>query len=175
MVEKLRGFGFHFLAFDPYVTEAVFRSCDVQSAPLDELLRASDFVSLHCPLSKETHHLIGERELRLLQPHALLVNTSRGPVIDEPALIRALQEKWFAGAALDVMEQEPPAPDNPLLSLENVILTPHISGYDSSYPQAVLEASIEALIDLAEHRWPYSCVNPKVTPRWGAMLPRRER
>ena len=164
-----------FLAFDPYARVEVFQSLGVTPAPLDELLKASDFVSLHCPLTRETHHLIGERELRLLQPHALLVNTSRGPVVDEPVLIRALQEKWFAGAAMDVMEQEPPAPDNPLLAMDNVIVTPHIAGYDASYPQAVLEASIEAIIDLSEHRWPYSCVNPQVVPRWTDMLPRRER
>ena len=175
MVEKLRGFEFRFLAFDPYAGDEALRALGVEPAPLDELLAASDFVSVHCPLTRETHHLIGERELRLLQPHALLVNTARGPVIDEPALIRALGEKWFAGAGLDVMEQEPPSPDNPLLGLDNVILTPHVAGYDSSYPRPSLEASIEAIVDLSEHRWPYSYVNPGVVPRWGDMRPRRER
>ena len=94
--------------------------------PLDELLRKSDYVSLHCPLSDATRHLINEDTLALMKPTAFLINTSRGALIDEPALIRALRENRIAGAGLDVQETEPPAEDNPLYTMENVILTPHM-------------------------------------------------
>lgn len=94
--------------------------------PLEVLLRESDYVSLHCPLSEATRHLINEETLALMKPTAFLINTSRGALIDEPALIRALRENRIAGAGLDVQETEPPAEDNPLYTMENVILTPHM-------------------------------------------------
>ena len=93
---------------------------------LEKVLKESDFISLHCPLTDATHHLINEETLALMKPSAFLINTSRGGLIDEPALIKALQENKIAGAGLDVQEQEPPADDNPLYTMENVILTPHI-------------------------------------------------
>jgi phosphoglycerate dehydrogenase-like enzyme len=95
--------------------------------PLDILLRVSDVVSLHLPLSQRTRQLIGERELRAMQRHAVLLNTSRGGLVDEVALINALKVGWIAGAGLDVFAQEPPPPDHPLLRLENVVVTPHIA------------------------------------------------
>lgn len=93
---------------------------------LENVLKESDFVSLHCPLTDGTRHLINEETLKLMKPTAFLINTARGGLIDEPALIKALQENRIAGAGLDVQEQEPPAEDNPLYTMENVILTPHI-------------------------------------------------
>ena len=93
----------------------------------DELLRQSDVVSLHAPLTAETRGFIGERELRLMRPDAVLINTARGALVDERALVRALAEGWIAGAGLDVFEQEPPASDNPLLTCPNVVLTPHVA------------------------------------------------
>jgi len=171
VVQKLSGFEMNFLAYDPYLAAEVVASHGAKSVSLDELLRAANYVSLHCPLTEETHHLIGERELRLVQPHSLLVNTARGKVVDEQALIRALQEGWIAGAALDVLEKEPPDPHNPLLSIENVIVTPHIGGMSDTYPQEFCEASVKALTDLAAGRWPRSVVNPDVTPRWGELAP----
>ena len=93
----------------------------------DDLLRQADVVSLHAPLTAETRGMIGERELRLMRPHAVLINTARGALIDEQALVRALDEEWIAGAGLDVLAQEPPDADNPLLTCPNVILTPHVA------------------------------------------------
>ena len=114
--------------------------------PLDDLLARSDFVSLHVPLGEGTHHLIGERELRLMQPSAILVNTARGAVVDEPALIRALQEGWIRGAGLDVFEKEPVDADNPLLKMSNVVVTPHIaSASDVSNVERRREAAGEVL------------------------------
>jgi len=100
----------------------------VEYAPLDELLAASDVVSLHLPLSSATRHLIGEQELRRMKPTSILINTSRGAVVDERALVKALADGWIAGAGLDVFDPEPPAPDNPLWRLENVVVTPHRGG-----------------------------------------------
>ncbi len=92
---------------------------------LEELLERSDFVSLHVPLTSETHHLIGEPELRRMRPHAVLINTARGPIVDEPALVRALREGWIAAAGLDVFEEEPKLAPG-LVALPNVVLAPHI-------------------------------------------------
>ena len=100
----------------------------VKRTPLDNLLAQSDIVSLHVPLNSETRALMGAAQFDLMQPHALLVNTCRGPVVDEVALIDALRQNKIAGAALDVLAQEPPAADNPLLTMENVLLSPHIAG-----------------------------------------------
>ena len=98
----------------------------VRYVPLDTLLRESDAVTLHCPLTEQTRHLIDEAALAKMKPTAFLINTSRGALIDEPALIRALTARQIAGAGLDVLEQEPPRPDNPLYTLDNVVLTPHM-------------------------------------------------
>lgn len=113
------------------IGQAVARLAEAQGmtvlhSPLDELLAEADVVSLHCPLTEETHHLIGERELALMKPSAYLVNTSRGPVVDETALARALAEDTIAGAALDVFEREP-AVEEALLAMDNVILVPHLA------------------------------------------------
>lgn len=99
---------------------------DITYVSLEELLKSSDYVSLHCPLNDTTKHMITEETLGLMKKSAFLINTSRGPLVDEPALIRALQEKRIAGAGIDVQEVEPPADDNPLYTLPNVILTPHM-------------------------------------------------
>jgi phosphoglycerate dehydrogenase-like enzyme len=130
----LAAFGARLVYYDPYPPPAtVERELGIQRLSLDELLRQSDIVTLHVPLNKETQGIIGERELGLMKPTTLLVNTCRGPVVDEQALTQALQQRRIAGAALDVLEKEPPLADNPLLQLDNVLLTPHTAGvtYDT--------------------------------------------
>src|SRR5207247_3700939 len=136
-----------------------------QAATLDELLAQSDFVSLHCPLTKETTRLIGERQLRRMKPTAVLINTARGPIVDERALARALTEGWIAGAGLDVLEQEPPDPANPLLRLENVVLTPHIAAYSDEYLESSWRESVDTVVALASGCWPPSPVNRPEKPR----------
>jgi D-3-phosphoglycerate dehydrogenase len=165
MARKLVGFGMHYTAYDPYVPPERMASFGVKPVSLEELLRTSDYVSLHCPLTEETHRLIDGPRLRLMQPHALLVNTSRGQVVDEAALIRALRESWIAGAALDVLAEEPPSPDHPLLHMDNVIITPHASGHADTFPQEFLEASVAAIIAISRGTRPASVVNPFVKPR----------
>jgi D-3-phosphoglycerate dehydrogenase len=121
------------IVYDPYLTKAPEMPEGVKMVDnLDELLSQADFVTLHTPLSPDTHHLIGERELRLMKPDSYLINASRGPVVDEVALIRALEDRRLAGAGLDVFEIEPPEPDNPLLRMANVVATPHVA---SNTPQ----------------------------------------
>ena len=167
MVGKLAGLGMLYLAHDPYVGPEAMAELGVRKVELDELLHKSDFVSLHCALTDETRHMIAERELRMMQPHAILVNTARGEVIDEPALCRALKEGWIAAAALDVMEKEPPDQDNPLLRMDNVVVTPHMSAYMHRWPALQFEASLDKILDLAHGRWPKSVVNREsVRPRW---------
>jgi len=146
VAERARGFGMSILAADPVTTTEAARAVGAELVPLDVLLARSDFVSLHVPLGEGTHHLIGERELRLMQPSAILVNTARGAVVDEPALIRALQEGWIRGAGLDVFEKEPVDADNPLLKMSNVVVTPHIaSASDVSNVERRREAAGEVL------------------------------
>ena len=101
-----------------------------------------------------------------MKPHAILTNTSRGPVVDEAALVRALREGWIAGAGLDVFEQEPAAADNPLLSMDNVVVTPHIAGYSDVYMDTCWALSVETALAFARGCWPRSYVNPDVEPKW---------
>jgi len=123
------GFGMRVHYYDiERLSEDAEQQMGVRFRLLRELLRTSDLVSLHTPLNKSTHHLIGAEELALLKPEAILVNTSRGPVVDEKALYQALSTGKIAGAGLDVFDQEPPPPDNPLFGLDNVVLTAHLAG-----------------------------------------------
>ena len=141
----LQGFRLKVLVFDPYADERDVRASGARPVPLDELLQQSDFVSVHCPLNDQTRHLLGEAEFRMMKKNALLINTSRGAVLNEQALISALREGEIAGAALDVLEQEPPAADNPFLQMENVVLTPHIAAFSDEFEQKFWSASIAKL------------------------------
>jgi len=127
VLERMRPFGFRVVAHDPFISAEVAQAHGVTLVTLDDLLRQSDVVSIHVFLSKQTRHLLNAENLRYMKPTAWLINTSRGPVIDEAALIDSLQHGRLAGAGLDVFEEEPLAVTSPLLTLENVILTPHIA------------------------------------------------
>ena len=166
VAEKLRGFEVRLLAHDPYLDRETIERHGASAVSLDALLSEADFVTIHCPLTRQTRHLIGERELRLMKPTALLVNTARGGIIDEAALVRALDAGWIAGAGLDVLEQEPPAADNPLIGRDNVILTPHVGGLSDSFRDACWRGSVEAAEALAQGRWPRAYVNRDVKPSW---------
>ena len=166
VVRKAAGFDMHTMAFDPVVDAKVMADLGVESVGFEDLLRRSDFLSIHCPLTDRTHHLIGERELRMMKPEAVLINTSRGPVIDEAALIGALTEGWIAAAGLDVLEQEPPEPDNPLLKLDNVVVTPHIASYSDTVWHDFWSHSVRTLIEMSTGRRPLWVVNPDVKPRF---------
>lgn len=126
---RAQGLGMRILAYDPYVEETVMSKLNVKKVELTELLSESDFVSPHLPLIPATYHLIGEKELGLMKESAYLINVARGSVVDEASLVDALANRTIAGAALDVLETEPATPDNPLLKLDNVIITPHMAWY----------------------------------------------
>jgi D-3-phosphoglycerate dehydrogenase len=125
---RARAFEMPLLVCDPYIPASHVTALGGRWVGLDELFAESDFVTLHCPLNQETRHLVGERQLSLMKKSACLINLARGGVVDEDALCRWLSEGRIAGAAVDVMEKEPPSADHPLLRLANVILSPHIGG-----------------------------------------------
>ncbi len=162
---KAQCFGLKILGCDPYVDASLAKEHGITLVSLPELLRESDFISVHALLNKETRHLMGEKEFKQMKPTAYLINTSRGPVIDEPALIKALQEKQLAGAGLDVFEKEPVAADNPLLGMDNVIVTPHSASYsDAAFRQQRIIVGQEAARVLSG-QWPGNAVNPTVKPK----------
>ncbi|HEY2639448.1 MAG TPA: NAD(P)-dependent oxidoreductase [Streptosporangiaceae bacterium] len=131
---------------------------------LEELLEQSDYLVIQAPLTKETHHLIGERELRLMKPAAILVNTARGPIVSDEALYRALSENWIAGAGLDDIEEEPAkivdwTPGNPLFGLDNVIITPHAAYYSEESVRTVREFAASEVVRVLTGEPPISPVN----------------
>src|SRR5438093_634708 len=150
------------ISCDPYVDDQRFAALGVERVSLDTLAERADYVSVHTLLSAETRHLIGEAFFRRMKPTAILINTSRGPVVDEKALARALQEKRLAGAALDVWEQEPVAPDNPLLTMDNVIATPHAAYFSSPAVAQVPRRCGEEVARVLTGQRPLNVVNPEV-------------
>lgn len=130
LARKLAALGIEAIVHDPYASEESLAACSAVAVDLPELMRRSDFVSVHAPLTEQTRHMIGAQEIALMKPSAFLVNVSRGGIVDHVALIEALRAGSIAGAGIDVFEHEPPSPDDPLLSMPNVILTPH-SAYHS--------------------------------------------
>src|SRR5215471_2449949 len=130
------GLNMHVLAYDPFVTEEVIKEAGVEAVTLDALLARADYVSLHCPLTGQTHHLINDARLAQMKPSARLINCARGALVDEAALCEALQRGHLAGAALDVYECEPPK-GSPLLALDSVVMTPHLGASTEEALQAV--------------------------------------
>jgi phosphoglycerate dehydrogenase-like enzyme len=160
-----QGFKMPVLAYDPHLDPERFTAAGAKSVDLPTLLRESDFVSINCVLTPETYHLIGERELALMKPTAYLVNTSRGPVVNEAALYRALVEGRLAGAGMDVFEEEPPKATNPLLALTNVVATPHSLGRAWESAGRTTELIQEAVLDILDGRLPRTALNPAVKPK----------
>ncbi|OPY67415.1 MAG: putative 2-hydroxyacid dehydrogenase [Syntrophorhabdus sp. PtaU1.Bin002] len=134
----------------------------VEYRSLEELFEQSDFVSLHTPLTDETRHLVNGARLRLMKPTAVLINTARGPVVDEAALVRALQEKWIAGAGLDVFEKEPIDPTNPLLHLDNVVLLPHLGSATTQARSKMATVSARNLLAVLHGEAPPCWLNQEV-------------
>jgi D-3-phosphoglycerate dehydrogenase len=158
------------IACDPYVDDARFAALGVERVSLDALAARSDYVSVHTLLNDETRHLIGEAFFRRMKPTACLINTSRGPVVDEQALIRALRDRRLAGAALDVWEDEPVSPDSPLLGMDTVIATPHAAYFSSPAVAQVPRRCGEEVARALTKERPLHVVNPDV---YAAGRPRR--
>ena len=161
VARKAKCLGLKVLASDPYLEPEQAGVLDVELVELSDLLRRSDYVTLHCPLIAETHHLIGPIQLALMKPSAFLINMARGPIVDQAALYRALVDGIIAGAALDVLEQEPPAPDDPLLQLDNVLFTPHTSSWSSKSIVRLRRDTARNAVDVFQGRTPRSVVNRK--------------
>ncbi|HLY83830.1 MAG TPA: C-terminal binding protein [Acidimicrobiales bacterium] len=162
VARRAKGFDLRVIAYDPYVEEAKAKAMDVELVPLEELMRRSDYISVHTPLFEETRGLIGERELALMKPSAYIVITSRGGVIDEAALVKALAAKQIAGAGIDVWVNEPVLEDNPLLQFDNVLASQHNAWYSDVSPGVLRRRVAEAAADVLRGVMPRSVVNPKV-------------
>jgi len=155
-------FGLRMMAYDPYIEEMVMLERGVLPATLSEVLTQSDFVSMHAPATPEARGMLKEKHFRQMKKNALFVNTGRGPTVDEAALIKALQEGWIAHAALDVLEQEPPGHNNPLLTMTNVTLSAHVASASARFDDARKRRVGQELALALTGRWPMSCVNPEV-------------
>lgn len=165
LIRLLKGFEVRILAYDPYVSRDKAAGISAELVDFDTLLKTSDIVSINCALTTETHHLIGKRTLSLMKPTAILVNTSRGGIVDEKALQVALEEGRIAGAGLDVLDPEPPDANNPLLKLDNVFVTAHIAGATVEARERIVTQAAQNFVEVLIYRRlpPSDCiVNPKV-------------
>jgi D-3-phosphoglycerate dehydrogenase len=147
VARRCAAFGMKVVAYDPYL-EPPSSPDGIELLPLHDVCRSSDFLSIHAPLTPTTRHLISKAELQAMKRTATIVNTSRGAVIDEEALVRALTEGWIRGAALDVLETEPPAPGHPFLAMDNVILSPHSGGFSDEVVDAIPRLAVSAAMAL---------------------------
>jgi len=161
---KSKGFNMKVLYFDENRNDKLEKELNAKKVDLQTLLKESDYISLHVPLIEATHHMIGEKELHIMKKNAILINTSRGPVIDEKALIKALKEKWIFGAGLDVYEHEPEIPKE-LLKLDNVVLQPHSASATTETRTKMAIMAAENMIAGLKGKIPPNCVNPEVFRR----------
>jgi D-3-phosphoglycerate dehydrogenase len=159
--------GMTVLAYDPYLTAAEMAARGGEKVELDDLLRASDYVSINCPLDKNTRGMIGAREFALMQPHAYFITTARGFIHDEAALLEALRNKSIAGAGLDVWSKEPPPPEHPLLQFDNVLASPHTAGVTTEARTNMGRIAAEQMLGALDGQRPPRMINPEVWPDYG--------
>lgn len=157
-------FGMRRLVADPYASDEMLRALDAGRVPLERLMREADFVVVACLLTEETRHLIGAPQFALMKPGAYFINVARGPIVDETALIDVLRAGRIAGAGLDVFEQEPVDPANPLLGMDNVIVTPHALCWTDECFHAIASSGLQGVVDFSLGRRPAHIVNPEA---WG--------
>jgi D-3-phosphoglycerate dehydrogenase len=160
------------LAYDPYLSATEMTERGGEKVTLEELLRRSDFVSISCPLTKDSRGMIGAREFAAMQPHAYFITTARGFIHDEVALEQALRDKRIAGAGLDVWAKEPPPPDHPLLQFDNVLASPHTAGVTKEARENMAKIAAEQMLDALDGKRPPRLINPEV---WPAYVKRFER
>lgn len=162
LAEKAKVFGLEIFVYDPFVNKEVEEEYGVKLLELDELMKRADFVSIHVPLNKNTRHMISTHEFELMKESAFIINTARGPVIDEKALINALKDNKIAGAALDVIEEEPIAKDSSLLEMDNVIITPHVAWYSEEAQVELQTKAAQGVADVLLGKEPKYLVNKEV-------------
>ncbi|RDE10154.1 C-terminal binding protein [Pelagibacterium lacus] len=159
---KMAGFGVRIIAHDPYADAAEAKAMGVELVDLETLCRESDYLSVHVPLVEQTRHILSRDQFAVMKPTAIVVNTARGPVIDEAALIAALSEKRLAGAGLDVFETEPVRGDNPLLAMDNVVLSSHAAWYSEDSEYEIRSKTAQNVVDVLQGREPTYLANPDV-------------
>src|SRR4030042_975697 len=167
VAKRISAFGVREITFDPYLKKTPE---GIELMDFDTVLKESDFISIHCPLNESTRHLLGEKEFQKMEKKPLIINTSRGPIIDEMALIQALTKRQVSGAGLDVLEKEPPDPQNPLLKMENVIIAPHISFYSEESISELKRRAAENVSSVLLGKWPRSLVNQEVKGKIRAVI-----
>lgn len=168
-----RALGMEVLAYDPYLTQEVFTQHQAKAVNFEDLLRESDFVSIHAPLNSETYHMFGEGEFRQMKTSAFLINTARGGIVDREALYQGVRKGEIAGAAMDVLEVEPIDSDDPLLELPNIIITPHTSWYSEEAFVELKTKVAQEVVRVLKGQLPRSLVNPQVIQR-NQKIPRKE-
>ena len=159
---RIAAFGVNIISYDPYLPLEIFEKSSVKKVDLETIFEQSDIITIHVTLTNETRHMIGLDQLRKMKKTAVLINASRGAVIDEKALYTSLKEKWIAGAAFDVSEKEPPAADNPILKLDNVIVTPHMAWYSLASLTEIQRKSAEEIARVLSGQLPVNLVNKEV-------------
>ncbi|MEY8338057.1 C-terminal binding protein [Lachnospiraceae bacterium 62-35] len=159
VARKLSGFGVKILAYDPFINMEQAERLNVTSVPFETLCRESDYISIHCPLSKETTHLFNRATFAMMKNTAVLINTARGGVVEEAALIEALEKRIIAGAGLDVFENEPVDKENPLLHMDHVIATPHCAWYSIESINGLQRKVAEEVVNILQGNEPFHCVN----------------
>ena len=161
-------FDMHFIAHDPFIDPHVAVPLGVELTGLDEVFRRADIVTVNCPLNDTTRHLVNAERLNLMKPTAYLINTARGPIVDQVALTKILQARRIAGAGLDVLDAEPPDAKDPILKLDNVILTPHALCWTDQCFAGNGAADVKGVLDVQHGREPRAVVNKAVltTPKW---------
>ena len=173
IAELCRGLlGMNVLAYDPYLSKSEIAERGAQKVELDELLRRSDYVSINCPLTKDSRGMIGSKQFALMQPHAYFITTARGFIHDEEALLEALRAKTIAGAGLDVWSREPPPPEHPLLQLDNVLASPHTAGVTREARENMGRIAAEQLVGALDGRRPPRIINPEVWPHYSERFVR---
>jgi D-3-phosphoglycerate dehydrogenase len=165
--KRMSAFGVKVITFDPYLEEV---SEGTELKDFDTVLKKSDFISIHCPLNDSTRHLIGDEAFKKMEKKPIIINTSRGPIVDERALIQALEQGLISGAGLDVLEKEPPDLQNPLLKMENVILSPHVGFYSEESISELKRRTAKNVADVLRGRRPGSVVNREVLSKTRATL-----
>lgn len=159
VLQMLRGFNMNVLVCDPYLSAARQQELGIETMELDHVLSHSDVITMHPSLNKSTYHCIGERELRLMKPTAILVNTARGSIVDAESLAKACREGWIAGAGIDVFEKEPPQMDFILRGIQNIILTPHLAWYSEDAGWSIREKIVEDIRRYTDGRPPRYPIN----------------
>ena len=169
MFRLVRPLGMKFIAHDPFADPAVAAELEIELVDLETLFRRSDVLAVNCPLTPDTHHLVNADRLALMKPTSYLINTARGPIVDQAALTAALQDHRIAGAGLDVFEKEPPDADDPLLQLDNVIVTPHALCWTDQCFAGIGAADVAAVLSVLAGQRPTGLLNTSVLGHPGFM------